>query len=224
MIVLRRRFVTESAAVVLAAACITSGCPLLAGDEFQIGSPSADSGAGGAPQAGAETGDAGTLSLGGNLNTGAAGHPPPSVEGGAAGAASTSAEGGGAAVAGNTNGGGSLAGSQGTCDDDRRSPGESDRDCGGVCEPCEDGSSCSVATDCESGRCTASGICRSCGLRLTSTDAACPATCTRCLGGTCYIDCDNAGVCRDVSLMCPPGLACRIECSAENGCSNLRVQ
>jgi hypothetical protein len=219
MIVARFPFV--SALLALASACFTSGCPMLVGDEFQIGDESSRAGDGGEAQAGAETSGAGTLSLGGHLHGGAAGHPPSSAEGGAAG---TPANAEGGASAGDTNAGGPSAGSQGTCDDGRQSPGESDRDCGGACEPCEDGSSCRVAADCENDRCTASGICRSCGLRLTSTETACPAACTRCLGGTCYIDCDNAGVCRDMTLVCPPGLACRVECSAENGCSNLSVE
>lgn len=215
MMFFRARFVT--ALLALGAACFASGCPMFVGDEFEIESPSGSSQAGNGgeaaeSQAGAETSGAGTPSLGGTLNGGAAGGPPVNAEGGAASAA------------GDTNGGVPAVDPEGTCDDGRRSAGESDRDCGGACEPCEDGSSCRVAADCENDRCTASGICRSCGLRLTSTDAACPAICTRCLGGTCYIDCDDAGSCRDATFACPPGLACRIECSAENGCSSLVVQ
>lgn len=226
MMVSRSPFIT---ALLVLAACFTSGCPMLVEDEFEVGSPSGssragDGGEGNESQAGADTSGAGTLSIAGNPNAGAAGGAPPSLEGGAAGGPPASAQGGAAAAAGDTNGGGPAAGAEGTCDDGRRSPGESDRDCGGACEPCADGSACRVAADCENDRCTDSGICRSCGLRLTSTDAACPAACSRCLGGTCYIDCDNAGACRDMRLACPPGLACRIECSAENGCSNIVVE
>jgi hypothetical protein len=137
MIVARFPFV--SALLALAAACFTSGCPMLVGDEFQIGDESSRAGDGGEAQAGAETSGAGTLSLGGHLHGGAAGHPASSAEGGAAG---TPANAEGGASAGDTNAGGPSAGSQGTCDDGRQSPGESDRDCGGACEPCEDGSSC----------------------------------------------------------------------------------
>src|SRR5687768_5460750 len=127
---LPRSWQTGSAAVILAAACFTSGCPMLVEDEFKVGNPSTGSraGEGGDAQAGAETSGAGAPSLGGNLNAGAAGHP--SVEGGAAGGPPTSAEGGAAAEAGDTNGGGPPAGSEGTCDDGRRSAGETDRDCG----------------------------------------------------------------------------------------------
>jgi hypothetical protein len=189
---------------------------MLVEDDFALGSPSPSPRAGNGgeaadAQAGADTNGAGTPSLGGSLDGGEAGRPPAGAEGGAA------------AVGGDTNGGVPSTDPEGTCNDGRKSAGESDSDCGGECEPCEDGSSCLVAADCENDRCTASGICRSCGLRLTSTDTACPAACTRCLGGTCYIDCDNAGACRDVSLACPPGLACEVECSAENGCSNLLI-
>jgi hypothetical protein len=88
------------------------------------------------------------------------------------------------------------------------------------CAPCADGERCRLDGDCESGRCSEGGTCRACGLRLTSVQTACPANCTRCHAGTCYIECVSDGACKDAALSCPPNVACQILCAGVGTCEN----
>jgi hypothetical protein len=67
-----------------------------------------------------------------------------------------SGSGGKGGVTSGGNGGTSSAGTGGqppTCSDDKRSVGETDVDCGGMCDPCEDGLACKVDRDCASEHC-----------------------------------------------------------------------
>jgi hypothetical protein len=89
-----------------------------------------------------------------------------------------------------------------------------------ACAPCAEGERCRLDGDCENGRCSSAGTCRACGLRLTSVQTACPASCTRCDGGTCHIECASAGACKDAVLACPPDVACQILCTGEGACED----
>jgi hypothetical protein len=89
-----------------------------------------------------------------------------------------------------------------------------------ACAPCADGEQCRADVDCQSGRCSSAGTCRACGLRLTSVQTACPASCTRCEAGTCFIECASEGACKEATLACPPNVACQIACTGAGACEN----
>lgn len=92
------------------------------------------------------------------------------------------------------------------------------------CVPCADGERCTVDADCSSGRCSGTGTCRACGLRLTSVQSVCPAGCTRCDAGVCTIECSSKDACKEATLACAPGLACRVVCSGDSACDSASVQ
>jgi hypothetical protein len=142
----------------------------------------------------------------------------PAGRSGSAGApasAGDTATGGTAASAGNTAAGGApiepSGGTGGTADP----PPE--------CVPCADGERCQADADCLSGRCSSAGTCRACGLRLTSVQTACPASCTRCDAGTCYIECASNAACKEAVLICPPNMACQVACTGESACEKSSV-
>jgi hypothetical protein len=93
-----------------------------------------------------------------------------------------------------------------------------------ACAPCADGELCRSDGDCESGRCSAAGTCRACGLRLTSVQTACPASCTRCDAGVCYVECASDGDCKEATVLCPPHLACHVVCAGEQACEAAVVE
>jgi hypothetical protein len=92
-----------------------------------------------------------------------------------------------------------------------------------ACTPCADGERCRADADCMSGRCSSAGTCRACGLRLTSVQTVCPASCTRCSAGTCFIECEGEAACKESVLVCPPNMACHVACSGEGACEKASV-
>lgn len=50
----------------------------------------------------------------------------------------------------------------------------------------------------------------------------CPAVCTSCKGTTCNIDCPGPK-CAGAALVCPAGLACRVQCSMQAACNSKTV-
>jgi hypothetical protein len=71
------------------------------------------------------------------------------------------------------------AGREPACDDGVENGDESDVDCGGSCDPCDDGDGCGDPNDCTSGRCVA-GVCTA----RIATGAACAAD-GECASGMC---------------------------------------
>jgi hypothetical protein len=197
----------------------TAGCPQLAEDDFVVVPPDARATAGTGGKAGARGGSAG----GGSAGTSTGGQEQAGMGGvgDAPGGATGLPLGGAAGFAAE---GGAPSSGAGDCENERLDPGESDTDCGGVCAACVDGEICRSDSDCASGRCSTAGICRACGLRLMSVQNVCPASCTRCVAGVCYIDCDNAGACKQASVVCPSDLACQVVCTGVNACEETSVE
>lgn len=90
-----------------------------------------------------------------------------------------------------------------SCTDEIVNGNESDEDCGGNCPDCDDGQSCRVGADCESGTCD-DGECVSCNdddQNGSETDEDCggPNACARCAPGLeCLVDADCASnACQD---------------------------
>jgi hypothetical protein len=179
---------------------------------------------GGAPANGGATTAGGTLATSGGAST---------VGGTLAASGGASTAGGTLSVAGgkpNAAGGGPPTGTGATvgqnedsCENHVVDGSETDIDCGGSCAKCADGKACLSHADCAGGRCSESQTCRSCGLRLISTEAACPSECTSCAGGTCYIECDGNNSCKKAMTKCPKGLACVVACSGEGACEGSQV-
>jgi len=234
----------------LIAAATSAGCPLLTRDGFNVedkavpGSASAgeaenedQGGAAGAPRAvheggkratqgGATARGGATSVLGGGRSTTAGG--TFNSTGGSTGRGGSNARGGNAisetAGAATSDAGASSDGpGLNTCQDHIIDGSESDIDCGGTCAKCEDGRVCVSNTDCAAGRCSSSLTCRSCGLRLISTELACPPECNSCAGGTCYMLCDGGSACKNTVAACPKGFACTVMCTGAGSCENLQV-
>ncbi len=106
-----------------------------------------------------------------------------------------------------------------SCEDNIQNYGETDIDCGGPCDPCDDGQMCSNKTDCKSLNCVR-GICSqpSCtdGYKnQDETDTDCGGTCppckdtkkckknTDCLSGNC-----DGGICKPKEQSCIQGPTC----------------
>ena len=190
----------------------TAGCPQLSDDDFVIVPPDAGATAG----ASGKAGPAGEFAGGGGQVQAGMGGVDDSP-GGAAGIPV-----GGAAGSGPE--GGAPTSRPGDCENQRLDTGETDTDCGGSCAACSDGEICRTDGDCASGRCSTAGVCRACGLRLMSVQNVCPASCSRCTAGVCYIDCDNAGACKQTSVVCPSGLACQVVCAGAKACEEVSIE
>jgi hypothetical protein len=197
----------------------TAGCPQLTEDDFVVVSPDEGATAAASGRAGPSGGSAGVGS--GGTTTGDQEQAGMGGVDDAPGGATGLPPGGGAGFGPE---GGAPTSGAGDCENQRLDPGETDTDCGGVCAGCADGEICRTDSDCAGGRCSTPGICRTCGLRLMSAQNVCPASCSRCVAGVCYIDCDNAGACKQTSVVCPSGLACQVVCTGANACEEVSIE
>jgi len=105
---------------------------------------------------------------------------------------------------------------QATCNDDIKNGKESDKDCGGSCDKCDDDKQCNADSDCKSDYC-AYGTCNSDAcfdgkLSGSETDVDC--------GGACPTKCSEGSYC-EYNEDCVSDTECYLEkctvCSAENG-------
>jgi len=81
---------------------------------------------------------------------------------------------------------------------------------------------CERTDDCTDGRTCEDGWCVGDDVPVDGppgeVDAAgCPAVCSSCEGGTCTIDCGQAGVCSDV-VVCPADMPCVVTCDGFDSC------
>ncbi len=94
-----------------------------------------------------------------------------------------------------------------------------------------DGFACKGPQDCAPGRSCEAGWC----VTLAGGDAStfdapvdldgtpdgppfvCPASCTRCEGGICIIECSTDGSCSD-TVVCPAGVPCNVRCNGQLAC------
>ncbi|MEO0321829.1 MAG: hypothetical protein AAF447_02650 [Myxococcota bacterium] len=91
-----------------------------------------------------------------------------------------------------------------TCTNGLLDAGEGDVDCGGDCDPCADGLSCTLPAQCESGRCEM-GTCTSCEDGILN-------------GGELAIDCAGGGC-----GLCPSGTACTGPAICASGMCDMMV-
>ncbi|HJL11833.1 MAG TPA: fibrinogen-like YCDxxxxGGGW domain-containing protein [Polyangiaceae bacterium LLY-WYZ-15_(1-7)] len=98
-------------------------------------------------------------------------------------------------------------------------PGEADVDCGGECVGCDDGTSCTVDSDCFSDRCDDTGVCSSCSDGERNGDEAdvdCGGDCRGCPSGTaCTDDSDCASRSCEGGTCAPGATSCLALLQAE---------
>lgn len=133
-----------------------------------------------------------------------------------------------------------------TCSDGKKNGDESAKDCGGSCDPCDDGASCNAADDCKSGKCSDKNICDPMGCKSTAdcpsvegascvdgacisckdnkkngseTDVDCGGSCSPCASGkACSENSDcNSGVCASGRCEDKPALPATCSNSKEDG-------
>jgi hypothetical protein len=93
-------------------------------------------------------------------------------------------------------------------------------------EPRSQEFTCSAQSDCSGDRVCQGGWCvrggdsgaGSDGAPSTSDGGACPASCTRCEGELCVIECLTTNSCFD-EVTCPAGMPCQVRCEGKNACS-----
>jgi hypothetical protein len=83
---------------------------------------------------------------------------------------------------------------------------ESDVDCGGSCEPCDDGQTCFISPDCRSLQCTPD---MTCGARDWCVELVDDNGCQNCIKTSC---CDNVLEC----VADDPNCACWVDCIEKN--------
>ena len=98
-----------------------------------------------------------------------------------------------------------------SCSDGATNGGESDKDCGGLCSPCDDTKKCTLPTDCKSMRCE-NNLCVSCSDGIQNSDEVK----TDC-GGTFCSFCQGAS-CTGTSA-CAQGLSCTDGVCCDNACT-----
>lgn len=120
-----------------------------------------------------------------------------------------------------------TTGDPGACDDGIANGDETDVDCGGSCEPCEDGLGCGLGDDCVSGVCGEDELCAApaCddeALNGDETDVDCGGSCDPCEDGLgCLVEFDCiSGVCTDnlcALPSCEDGLKNGLETAVDCG-------
>ncbi|MCA9680101.1 MAG: hypothetical protein H6708_18565 [Kofleriaceae bacterium] len=95
--------------------------------------------------------------------------------------------------------------------------------------PRSDDFRCAGPADCTDGRQCVSGWCVATSAIDGGIDSAvggdampdaldCPAACTRCVDGTCEIECSGDGACA-TGVACPDGVPCHVVCSGSSSCA-----
>jgi len=78
---------------------------------------------------------------------------------------------------------------------------------------------CGNGVRCDPGRDCVDGYCVVDPSEVDGGGGDCPAACSRCEGGTCFIDCDDANECVDARVACPDGMPCEVTCSFAGSCA-----